>query len=344
MSNSVRRCILSCSVGRLPNTRADDTTSDSAIWSPSYDDMYTFTKLPQGQYPAVKAYYVSCFANSCKLSIILHDIIVQLYSPRRPATEEALELMQTRLSAWRVQSPSHLRYDADDLPDICPPIYILSQKYALPPCVAKTGHPLTRTTSSLLFYTSIVLTHRPFWHRATHYLACRNAVNSIEKLLILLEATFGFENVSYLIAYCIYTGATVLVQGVRSGDEAARCQTQIFTRALRTGAEKCFLLRRSLKIIEQGLSTAGAPPGGIGRTRGAGPSAASSASSPSVRPAAVPSDHFSAVPGDYLPAFPYLDYTAMDESGFGFGAGAVDGGLGGNPSQFSAFDSFFGAQ
>lgn len=76
----------------------------------------------------MKAHYVSCFANSCKLSIILHDIIVQLYSPRRPATEEAVGVVQTRLATWRAQSPSHLRYDADDLPGICPPIYILSQK------------------------------------------------------------------------------------------------------------------------------------------------------------------------------------------------------------------------
>lgn len=176
-------------------------------------------------------------------------------------------------------------------------------------------------------------------------MACRNAVNSIEKLLILLETTFGFENISYLVAYCIYTGATVLVQGARSGDETARAQTQIFTRALRMGAEKCFLLRRSLKIIEQGLHTATAPPGRIGLNRAPGaPAAASSSESPASRlGAAVPPDHhFSTVPGDFPPAFPYLDYSAMDGVGFGFATEAVDGVLGGNPMQFAASDSFFG--
>ena len=77
----------------------------------------------------MKTFSVSCFANSCKLSIIINDIIVQLYSRRnRTMTEAALKDIETRLDLWRARSPAHLRYEPDNLPDICPPPHIISQK------------------------------------------------------------------------------------------------------------------------------------------------------------------------------------------------------------------------
>ena len=57
----------------------------------------------------------------------------------------------------------------------------------------------------------MILLHRPRGNQA----ACRSAANSIEKLLLLLEGTFGFTRVTYLIACCIYTGASAMIRGVK---------------------------------------------------------------------------------------------------------------------------------
>jgi hypothetical protein len=64
-----------------------------------------------------------------KLSIIINDIIVQLYSRRsRTITEAALRDITRRLDRWRADSPLHLRYDPDALPKMGPPPHIISQK------------------------------------------------------------------------------------------------------------------------------------------------------------------------------------------------------------------------
>ena len=107
-----------------------DDTAESEIWSPYHEDTSPLTRLNPGQYPVLKSHAVSCFANSCKLSVIINDIIVQLYSKRsRAITESSLNDIKVRLDAWRAESPAHLRYDPDNLPTTCPPPHIISQKY-----------------------------------------------------------------------------------------------------------------------------------------------------------------------------------------------------------------------
>lgn len=99
----------------------------------------------------------------------------------------------------------------------------------------------------------MILAHRPFWSGPAHYEACVSAAQSIEKLLLLIERTFGFDNITYLMAYCVYTGASALLRDAKSGNADAAAKVQTFTRALRTGAKKCPLLERSLDIIKKGL-------------------------------------------------------------------------------------------
>jgi hypothetical protein len=61
--------------------------------------------------------------------MIIHDIIVQLYYRRnRTNTEETIKDIKSRLDSWRENSPRHLKYDPDNLPTICPPPHIISQK------------------------------------------------------------------------------------------------------------------------------------------------------------------------------------------------------------------------
>lgn len=49
------------------------------MWTPYYGHSLNLTKLSSGQYPPHKSHVVSCFANSCKLAIIINDVIVQLF-------------------------------------------------------------------------------------------------------------------------------------------------------------------------------------------------------------------------------------------------------------------------
>lgn len=87
------------------------------------------SRVSAGEYPKMKAYSVSCFENSCRLAVILSDIICGLYSRREfTGNEDALKRVRERLDEWRENSPPHLKYAPDNLPDICCPPHILTQK------------------------------------------------------------------------------------------------------------------------------------------------------------------------------------------------------------------------
>ncbi|CAK7216506.1 hypothetical protein SCUCBS95973_002821 [Sporothrix curviconia] len=208
-------------------------------------------------YPPTKSHAISCFANTCRLAVILCDIILQLYSRRRrpsPSTATTadqgdvdaalIQGIRERLDAWRAATPAHLLCEpADggdsDGDDACPPPHILTQ--------------------NLLYHTTIILLHRPFYASPVHHAACRQAADHLERLLLLLERTFGFRRITYLMAYCVYTGASVLVQDVKQGcDAAAAAKIQTFLRALRLGVASCPLVRRSLDIITASLGSTAA--------------------------------------------------------------------------------------
>ncbi|KAF9872859.1 Nitrogen assimilation transcription factor nit-4 [Colletotrichum karsti] len=256
-------------LGTLDNL---DDSDEIKLWSPYHEDSLNLANLPPGQYPPARSHAVSCFINSCKLSIIINDIIFQVYSRRsRPITETALEDIKERLDIWRAQSPPHLRYDPERLPRICPPPHLISQ--------------------NLLYFTTIILAHRPFWSVAGYYQECISAAKSIQKLLLLLESTFGLENITYLMGYCIYTGASAVLEEAKKGDDAANAVMKTFLRALNTGMRRCPLLERSLNIIIKGLKSAPIQPalrGDIDRTE-----------TPPLN--------------SYIPAFPYLDPLGFND-------------------------------
>lgn len=105
----------------------DDAGED--LWRPYCDDAADLAGQRLGKYPHVQSYTVSCFRNSCKLAVIINDIIVHLYSRRsRAITETALKDIKRRLDIWRTQSPEHLRYGSDNIPSVSPPPHIVAQK------------------------------------------------------------------------------------------------------------------------------------------------------------------------------------------------------------------------
>jgi hypothetical protein len=106
-----------------------DDFSEDELWCPYYSDTLDFTAPTRRDYTPMKGHLVSCFANSCRLSIIISDVIVQLYSRRdRSITEDVVRDIKSRLDNWRADSPTHLKYDPADLPAISPPPHIIAQK------------------------------------------------------------------------------------------------------------------------------------------------------------------------------------------------------------------------
>ncbi len=119
-------------------TRPVDDFAEHELWTPYFGEGLNLSLVPAGEYPATKTHAISCFENSCKLAVIINDIILQLYS-RRASTADldlvdaTLKGIKDRLDEWRDNSPPHLKYEPDNLPDVCPPPHILTQKCAPSP-------------------------------------------------------------------------------------------------------------------------------------------------------------------------------------------------------------------
>lgn len=105
----------------------------------------------------------------------------------------------------------------------------------------------------MLYFATSILLHRPF-KTSAHHLECRNASHCLERLIICLEQSFGTSHLTYLICYCIYTGASVIVPDVNSGDLGASTRMQTFLRALHGGAVTCPVVQRSIDIINNNLT------------------------------------------------------------------------------------------
>lgn len=68
-----------------------------------------------------------------------------------------------------------------------------------------------------------------------------------------LENTFGLTRITYLMSYCIYTGATIAVEDLNEGCEGAMSRVQTFIRALEGAKTTCPIVQRSLDIIHKNM-------------------------------------------------------------------------------------------
>lgn len=152
----------------------------------------------------------------------------------------------------------------------------------------------------------MILAHRPFWTVPGYERICLDAAYSIEKLVLLLESTFGLDNITYLMGYCIYTGASAVLEDARNGNQASNSILRTFLRALNTGMRRCPLLERSLTIIVKSLNR---PPQPTRQTADSMPflhDDGANDHSGRFNASSIP-------PNNYIPAFPFLGPpTAMD--------------------------------
>ena len=94
-------------------------------------------------------------------------------------------------------------------------------------------------TNSLLYYTSIILLHRPFKNIMSSRSTCRDAAAGVENILLLMEQHFGLDKCTYVMCYCAYTAATVAVQDTRDEVPGASDRLETYLRALKTTKASC---------------------------------------------------------------------------------------------------------
>ena len=149
----------------------------------------------------------------------------------------------------------------------------------------------------------MILTNRPFWSVPTYYNHCVEASQNIERLVLLLESNFGLGNITYLMGYCIYTGASAILGEASKGSATAHATLRTFLRALNTGMRRSPLLGQSLNIIVKGMHNYGKEQSG--------------------EPQNTTEPDCSQVPwGNYIPAFPYLDSSGLNDFDFNSYMGA----------------------
>jgi hypothetical protein len=146
----------------------------------------------------------------------------------------------------------------------------------------------------MLYFASIILTHRPFWTLPSSYAICISASRHIESLVLLLEGTFGLDNITYLMGYCIYTGASVSLEDAKKTNNAEHSTLRTFLRALNAGMRRCKLLERSLNIIIKELSHSVGEGARVGENR----------------------DCENVQQSGYIPAFPYIDPVGTGDVDF----------------------------
>jgi hypothetical protein len=113
---------------RLTEITVDDI-SEHERWIPYYGEDADTNSIAPENYPPYKTHAISCFEHTCKLAIILNDIIARLYARKRSANfDHGASQLRQRLDTWRNDLPLHLRYDPDHLPLYCPPPHIINQK------------------------------------------------------------------------------------------------------------------------------------------------------------------------------------------------------------------------
>lgn len=144
----------------------------------------------------------------------------------------------------------------------------------------------------MLYYTTTILLHRPFRKNTECRSKCRQAAAEVEHLLLLLENTMGLTHVTYLMAYCAYTAATVAMLDLHDSVEGSQARVNTFLRALYSVRTSCPGIQRSIDIVIKGFEYSR-------QSKSSGPSKSISGDTPGQP--------------DPLPAFPIQEYSEFDD-------------------------------
>jgi hypothetical protein len=187
---------------------------DAELWAPYHGENPNPSVANLPVYHPVPGNVVSCFRELCKLCVLLNDLMQNIYSSeagaRRDHEDDSAECkaacdrpfarISKDIQTWWTSTSIPLRISLDPLPQLAPPVHIVSL--------------------NLLYYTTIILIHRPVLLGGTDiaspatqtaYRTCVEATLAIYQILELQAHTFGLAQVSYLNAYSAYMAATIAV-------------------------------------------------------------------------------------------------------------------------------------
>lgn len=106
---------------------------------------------------------------------------------------------------------------------------------------------------SMFYHVATILLHRPFRTNNECRSLCRKSAAEVEHLLLLLDTSIGLTHVTYIMAYCAYTAATVAMLDLHDGVEGSHARVNTFLRALYGLRKSCPGIQRSIDIIIKGL-------------------------------------------------------------------------------------------
>lgn len=127
---------LSLYLGRTPSLPeppkwepAVPETLETGMWPP-YKFAEDECRSAEGdtiEYTPRPAHLLLTFAHTCKIGVIINDILLNIYGSKR--TRDVLDFIQStrgRLQTWRANLPSVLNVDYKELP--CPPTHMVAQQ------------------------------------------------------------------------------------------------------------------------------------------------------------------------------------------------------------------------
>ncbi|EGU73557.1 hypothetical protein FOXB_15937 [Fusarium oxysporum f. sp. conglutinans Fo5176] len=192
---------LSLYLGRTPSL-PEPPKWDPALPDDPETELWPPYPIPDDEalqsYQPRPSHLLLCFAYTCKMSVIINDILFSIYG----------------------------KYE---------------RKAALLAFKFTTGFACGLSSSDMPAYT---------------FCSPAEASQCVEQLLQLLDNTFGFQRFTYIMAYCTYTAATVVVQEMKNGRPDTAERFKMFMRALNAITVSCPGIQRSIDILTKGLGTA----------------------------------------------------------------------------------------
>lgn len=185
------------------NSAVDDS-AENELWVP-----HGIQYAKGREYPPTIARSISCFMRMCQLSLIMNEILVNIYNPFYEATEEQMDNCLQReghaLRVWWSETPPTLRIEPRELPAWCPPSHIV--------------------TLNCLYHTFNILLYRPMLsrkpnttrrQRPEHLVECVDSARSIVTIFDLFVRTFGDSHCVLSLSYSIYTAASIFLLQVQA--------------------------------------------------------------------------------------------------------------------------------
>lgn len=206
---------------------------ETIVWKPYFDSEETQDNVASSTLSTL-SHVGSCRIALCKLMVIVNDILLTIYVNRPAEPLAFVSQTRQRLEQWRTESPGYLIVDPRGAE--CPP----------PPHVL---------TLNALYHAASILLNRPFRQVPGCLAACRTAAEAIEGLVVIFDNSYGLTHVTYLLAYCAYTAATVTVLDMHDGVDGSPRAANSYLRALYGIRKGCPGIQPSIDIIVKAFDT-----------------------------------------------------------------------------------------